>query len=92
MDNRAPAVVKRLAASLLNSGKNITIDNYFTSYLLVFQLLQVRTSTVGTLRKNKREILPIFVDKQVLKQREVPNTLFGSMKKGLLLSYTLKKN
>lgn len=88
-DNKAESVVKRLANHILNTGRNITMDNYFTSIPLALQLLEKRTTLVGTIRKNKREIPPIFVQ---TKERRPCSSMFAFLKKGVLVSYVPKKN
>jgi len=43
----------------LDKGRNITTDNYFTSMALLKLLKSRKTTLVGTLRQNKREIPPV---------------------------------
>lgn len=90
LSNKVHDVVKRLATPILNSGRNITMDNYFTSIPMAEDLLKNhRTTIVGTLKKNKREIPPFFVQ---TKDRPVPSSVFGFGENCLLLSYVPKKN
>lgn len=65
------------------------MDNYFTSVPLARDLLAVKTTIVGTVRKNKREIPPIFVN---IKERPVLSTMFGFCESMVLLSYKPKGN
>lgn len=88
MDNRAESVVLRLSAPFLNSGRNITMDNYFTSIPLAQKLLDKKTTLVGTIRKNKREIPPLFVN---TRQRPVCSSIFGFSESGVLVSYVPRK-
>jgi hypothetical protein len=50
------SIVLALSNNYLGCGRNITGDNYFTSESLSIKLLNKKTSYVGTLRKNRREI------------------------------------
>lgn len=52
------------------------------------ELLAARTTIVGTLRKNKREIPPFFLD---IKQRPKPSSIFGFHKSKVLVSYVPNK-
>ena len=52
------AVVYHLAQPWLNRGRNITLDNFFTSKALGDRLLKEKTTIVGTIRQNRREIPP----------------------------------
>lgn len=90
IDNSAKSVVDRLVQPISNSNRNVTVDNWFCSIPLCTELLQNHKLTlVGTLRKNKKEIPPIFVD---LKQLPVGGSLFGFRKNCTLVSYRAKKN
>ena len=60
VNNSPSSVVKRLMEPLYNSGRNLTVDNLNTSYPLSQELLKKKITIVGTLRKNKREIPPIY--------------------------------
>ena len=59
--HQAKRVVKDLTTPILNSGRNITCDNFFTDFSLAVELLEKKLTILGTLRKNKREIhIPAF--------------------------------
>ena len=87
--NQRQRVVKDVTRKWLNKGKNITADNFFTSNLLVTELLALKTTYSGTLRKNNAEIPQEFLP---AKNREVYSTLFGHGIKITLLSYVPKKS
>ena len=53
------ATVKNLVSPYVGVGRCITGDNYFTSISLVNYLLSNKTTYVGTLRGNRREVPPI---------------------------------
>ena len=53
------AISMKLAAPFLSKGRNITMDNYFTSISLANKLSMNNTTLVGTLRSNRRECPPI---------------------------------
>ena len=56
--NVGERVVKDLAAQYQGSGRNITMDNYFTTLSLTKSLLSWDLTIVGTLKKNKTYIPP----------------------------------
>lgn len=87
-DNKAESVVLRISSPFLNSGRNITMDNYFTSIPLAQKLLEKKTTLVGTIRKNKREIPPLLVN---TKERPVCSSVFAFSDTGVLVSYVPKK-
>lgn len=91
--NDASNVVKRLISPINNSGRNITMDNYFTSVPLVNDLYNNHKLTVvGTLRKNKPHIP---ADLLSVKNRPVCSSMFAfgsGENKTLMVSYVPKRN
>jgi hypothetical protein len=73
----------------LNTGRNITFDNWFTSFPLADYLLQNKTTMVGTVQKNKREIPPEFL---ISKGRNLYSSYFGFSKNKSIVSYKAKSN
>ncbi|XP_014487368.1 PREDICTED: piggyBac transposable element-derived protein 3-like, partial [Dinoponera quadriceps] len=49
-------VVTKLAEPYLGCGRNITTDNFFTSISLAKKLLANKTTLVGTIRANRKEL------------------------------------
>jgi len=49
-------IVTRLTAHLKNTCRNLTADNWYTSYPLAVSLLKDKITLVGTLKKNKKKI------------------------------------
>lgn len=89
-ENDPASLVKRLIAPITKTGRNITMDNWYNSIPLANDLLKNHNTTVvGTLRKNKREIPPCFLE---IKKRQLNSTMFGYGTKILLTSYVPKKN
>lgn len=74
--NDATSVVIRLLKPIDRSGRNVTMDNYFTSIPLANDLyVNHRLKMVGTIRKNKRELPLQFSDPY--KDRKVHSSMFG---------------
>jgi hypothetical protein len=59
--NSAKTIVKNLTERLRGSGRNITLDNWFTSFPLARELLLHNITIVGTLKMNKKEIPKSFL-------------------------------
>ena len=72
--HQAKRVVKDLTTPILNFGRNITCDNFFTDFSLAVELLEKKLTILGTLRKNKREIPTSF---QPSRKRKLFLTEFG---------------
>ncbi|UYV61627.1 hypothetical protein LAZ67_1005604, partial [Cordylochernes scorpioides] len=83
-------VVERLCEPIKGTGRNVTMDNWFTSYSLALKLLQqYRLIIVGTLKRNKKEIPSEFV---ISRGRNVHTSVFGFQSEMTLLSYKPKEN
>lgn len=81
-------VVKDLVIEIEGSGRNITCDNFFTSYSLGEYLLSKRLTLVGTIRRNKPE-LPIELTKTA--GRKVNSSIYGFRNDATIVSYCPKK-
>lgn len=81
--------VRKLSEPIHGTYRNITIDNWFTSIPLAEQMLeQYKLTILGTLRKNKVEIPPSFINNK----NEIGKSLFAFDKTKTLVSYTPKQN
>lgn len=69
-DSVPTSIVMGLCKNLLDSGRTIFVDNYYTSMELAHKLLDRQTHLVGTLRKNRKGIPKDIVQKK-LKKGEV---------------------
>lgn len=93
LKNDAHSVVIRLLRHCSGTGRNVTTDNYFTSVPLANDLVHNhRITLVGTLRKNKREIPPIFLDTKIRKRSSSMFAWGVDPNKCLLTSYIPKPN
>lgn len=55
--NKAFGIVDRLVAPISKTNRNVTFDNWFTSYPLMLHLLGVhKLTSTGTVRRNKVEL------------------------------------
>lgn len=80
--------VRKLTETIHGTGRNITVDNWFSSVQLFDTMLnQYNLTMLGTVRKNKREIPPSFL---VGKDPGVSRFAFDENK--TLVSFTPKKN
>ena len=89
ISNASSDVVLRLIKPISKSGRNITMDNWFSSIPLAKKLLKEHNLTsVATLRKSKMEIPPIFISKGT----DVHSSQFGFCENITLVSYTPKRD
>ncbi|KAJ4444070.1 hypothetical protein ANN_05859 [Periplaneta americana] len=89
LSNSADAVVERLISRISGSGRNVTVDNWFNSVPLATRLLKDHNLTLlGTLRKNKKELPPEFVQ---TKNRQIHSSMFGFNGDITLVSHVPKK-
>lgn len=80
-------IVHKLLEPFYGSGRNVTVDNFFTSIPLAEQLLLKDLTLVGTLKKNKPEVPPAFK----LASRDIHSSLFGFSGLLTMASYIPKK-
>lgn len=87
--NKPFDIVDRIVQPISKTNRNVTFDNWFTSYELVQHLLsEHKLTSVGTLRKNKRQIPPEFTKSR----KGVFTSQFAFQKDITLVSHTPKKN
>ncbi|XP_070982190.1 piggyBac transposable element-derived protein 4-like [Oncorhynchus clarkii lewisi] len=85
--NQGMRVVLDLTTGL--SGRNVTCDNFFTSYDLGQRLLERNLTMVGTVRKNKAEHPPALLESR---GRQVLSSRFAFTPTATLVSYLAKRN
>ncbi|KAJ4451983.1 hypothetical protein ANN_03467 [Periplaneta americana] len=81
--------VLRLTAQLQKSNRNVTTDKWLGSIELVKELQDRGLTYVGTLKKNKREILKEFLSH---KTRAVDSNIFGFANNVTMVSHVPRKN
>lgn len=79
--------VLKLTESVQGSNRNITTDNWFTSYELSEELSKKNLTLVGTLRKNKREIPP-----SMLSPAPIGSSKFLYQDNKMIVAFHPKKN
>lgn len=84
-------VVLDLLSPLTCEGRNMTVDNFFTSLPLARELLKRRVSLVGTVRANRVDVPRAFVAAQ---GRELYSSIFGfnTVDQTAMVSYKAKRN
>lgn len=89
MSSKPFDIAMRLLDHVVSSNRNLTCNNWYTSYPLFIELLKKQTTLVGMLRKNKKEIP---VDFHPRKNKATQSSLFGFQKEIMITSYTPKNN
>jgi hypothetical protein len=89
LSNSPSDVVESTISLISGSGRNVTVDNWFTSVPLAMKLLKDHNLTLeGTKRKNKKEIPP---QKVQTKNKSVSTSIFCFRKEMTMVSYVPKK-
>ncbi|KAF2882634.1 hypothetical protein ILUMI_23533 [Ignelater luminosus] len=86
--NQGKRVALDMTKGLETSGRNVTTDNFFTSLNLPKEMKKKNLTLLGTIRKNKPELLQELV---TTLGRDVYSTKFGYQDKAMLASYCQKK-
>ena len=87
--NKPDDIVKRLVKPIEKSNRNVTTDNYYSSYPLAEYLLDKGLTFLGTMKKNKKEIPREFLAN---KTRELKSCVFGFQYDICMASTVPKKN
>lgn len=87
--NTPTAITHRLLQPWKGKNRNLTCDNWYTSYTLAKELLEDKVTIVGTIKKNKRELPAEFLPN---KTRAPGSSIFGFQKDVTIVSYAPKKN
>ncbi|KAL3284079.1 hypothetical protein HHI36_018247 [Cryptolaemus montrouzieri] len=88
VSNNPHDVVDRIIQPISQTGRNVTMDNWFPSFPTYEHLLKTHKLTaVGTMKSNKACIPPNY-----LKKRDVNTSIFGFQKDLTILSYNPKRN
>ena len=85
----AQALSMKIMKPYLNTGRNFTTDNWFTSCHLADSLLQKGTTLVGTVRHNNRDIPPACKDTKGRQRKD--SVYYYSDSHQCLLSYWDKR-
>jgi len=64
---RGKRVVRDMTKHLYGTGRNVTVDNFFTDYGLSQELLENKLTLVGTMRKNKSDIPSVMLPNKARK-------------------------
>lgn len=86
--NKPFDIFKRMTNPIINSNRNLTTENYFSSYELAEYLLDAGLTFLGTLKRNRREVPPEYI----LNKNRMPGTsITGCQYDKTLVSYVTKK-
>lgn len=87
--NQGQRVVLTLTEDL--NGRNVTCDNFFTSYSLATELKKRQMTVVGTIRKNREELPPVSI-RMKSKPPLHSEFVFDHKLRATIVSYVPKKN
>jgi hypothetical protein len=83
-------VTLKLMHPFLNKGYNVTCDNFFTSLSLAKELEKNRTTLVGTLRSNRKEVPASLLQEERKVERYSSQFLLNEDEKVSLTAYKCK--
>ena len=63
-------IVLELMKPFYNTGRNVVMDNFFTSFSLAAELIPKNLTILGTMRKNRREIPRCLLETRSMEQFE----------------------
>lgn len=89
VSNSPTDIVHRLVQPCKRHNRNLTTDNWYTSFALAKQLLNDKITMVGTLRKNKRELPFELLPSNTRPQK---SSIFAYQDDVTLVSYCPKQN
>lgn len=88
--NKVSDVIERMVEPVTGTGRNITMDNWFTSVPVAEHLRDDhRLTVVGTVRRDKRELPLVFHD---TKELPVNSSIFAFRRQLTTVCYKPKKN
>ena len=87
--NLAQDIVMRLLEPYFGTGRDVCTNNFFTSYDLAKQLLQENLTSLGTIRRHRREVPGSLNRKMEIYSIKF---LFNHMNGICLIAYQAKKN
>ncbi|GLV40852.1 hypothetical protein CBL_10027 [Carabus blaptoides fortunei] len=70
-DGKTSSIVKRLMAPYLNRGHHMYMDNFNNSVSLSKELLELKTHTTGTLRRNQKENPKVVVNQKLKRGEDI---------------------
>lgn len=87
VSNSTIDVSMRLSQPIHGTGRNLTTDNWFSSFPLADSLLAQNVTLVGTLKKNKKELPPELINQN----RPLKSSMFAFQRDKTVVSYATKK-
>lgn len=69
--SKIDGIVLRLMKNYLNKGHSLYMDNYYNSLTLSNTLLEHKTHSTGTLRKNRKGNSKFIIDKKLKKGEHI---------------------
>jgi len=89
--NLGSKVVKEMIQPLLNTGRNVTMDRFFTDVELCENLLTENLTVVGTIKANRRH-LPTALLPVAAKKREPGSIMFAYHQQLTMVSWVPKRH